>query len=102
MQSQPVSDHELASAKKYLIGSFPLHLDRQSQVVSFMLQIELYGLGLDYAERYPKLIDEVTKADVQQVAQKYLHPDALDLVAVANQAAAKITPAALGAQTAAK
>src|SRR5262249_25113313 len=82
IQNQSVSERELGSAKKYLIGSFPLRLDRQSQIVSFMLQIELYGLGLDYAERYPKLIGDVTALDVRTTAQKYLHPDALDLVAV--------------------
>lgn len=95
IQNQPVSDRELASAKKYMIGSFPLRLDRQSQIVSFMLQVELYGLGLDYAERYPKLIGDVTKLDVKETAQKYLRPDALDLVAVANQSLAKINTVAL-------
>jgi zinc protease len=95
MQEHPVSDAELASAKKYLIGSFPLKLDRQSSIASFILQVELYGLGLDYAERYPKLIGEVTKEDVQRVAQKYLHPDALILVAVANQSEAAINIANL-------
>jgi zinc protease len=99
IQNQPVSDRELASAKKYTIGSFPLRLDRQSQIVSFMLQVELYGLGLDYAERYPNLIGEVTKLDVQKAAQKYLHPGALDLVAVANQSIARINTAALSPQT---
>jgi zinc protease len=99
IQNQPVSDRELASAKKYMIGSFPLRLDRQSQIVSFMLQAELYGLGLDYAERYPKLIGEVTKRDVQAAAQKYLHPGGLDLVAVANQSIARINVAALSPQT---
>jgi predicted Zn-dependent peptidase len=64
-----------------------------------MLQVELYGLGLDYAERYPKLIDAVSKLDVQEAAQKYLHPDALQLVAVANQALAKINTASLSPQT---
>jgi zinc protease len=95
IQNAPVSDAEIGSAKKFLIGSFPLKIDRQSQIVSFMLEVELYRLGLDYAERYPKLIGAVTKADVQQVAQKYLHPDALDLVAVANQGEAKIDVASL-------
>ncbi|MGH7914096.1 MAG: M16 family metallopeptidase [Candidatus Binataceae bacterium] len=90
MQEHPVSDAELASAKEYLIGSFPLKLDRQSSIASFMLQVELYGLGLDYAEHYPKLIEAVTKDDIQRVARKYLHPDALILVAVANQAKAAI------------
>ena len=95
MQEHPVSDAELASAKKYLIGSFPLKLDRQSSIASFILQVELYGLGLDYIERYPKLIDAVTKEDVQRVAQKYLHPDALILVAVADQSEAAINIADL-------
>jgi zinc protease len=90
MQEHPVSDAELAAAKKYLIGSFPLKLDRQSSIASFILQVELYGLGLDYAEQYPKLIAAVTKEDIQRVAQKYLHPDALLLVAVANQSEAAI------------
>lgn len=91
IQQKPVGDTELADAKRYLIGSFPLKLDRQSEIVSFMLETEIYGLGLDYADRYPKIINAISAADVQAVAQKYLHPDALDLVAVANQAAAKIT-----------
>jgi len=55
-----------------------------------MLETEIYGLGLDYAERYPKIIAAITTADVQAVAQKYLHPDAIDLVAVANLSEAKI------------
>jgi zinc protease len=102
IQNQPVTDRELTSAKKYMVGSFPLRLDRQSQIVSFMLQVELYGLGLDYAERYPKLIGDVTKLEVQQAAQKYLRPDALDLVAVANQSLAKINTSALVAQNTAQ
>jgi zinc protease len=99
IQQQSVTDQELASAKKFLMGSFPLRLDRQSQIVGFMLQVELYGLGLDYAERYPKLIGKVTKHDVQEAAKKYLHPHALDLVAVANQSLAKINIALLSPQT---
>ena len=37
----------------------------------------------------------MTKDEVQQVAQKYLHPDALVLVAVTNQAEAAINVAEL-------
>ncbi len=102
MQDQPVSDNELASAKKYLIGSFPLRLDRQSQIVSFMLQVELYHLGLDYADRYPKLIGGVTRREVQEVAHRYLHPGAMELVAVANQSQARINTAALNSEATAQ
>jgi zinc protease len=90
IQEHPVAETDLASAKKYLIGSFPLKIDRQSSIASFMLQVELYGLGLDYADRYPKLIDAVTTEDIQRVAKRYLHPDALVLVAVADQSEARI------------
>jgi zinc protease len=95
IQDKPISDDELENAKKYLVGSFPLSIDRQSEISSFLLGVEIYGLGLDYADRYPKMIDAVTKDDVQTVARKYLHPDAADLVAVANQAEAAIDGAKL-------
>jgi zinc protease len=90
IQEKPVSDAELDGAKKFLIGSFPLNIERQSAIASFMIQIEFYNLGLDYADQYPKLIGAVTKDDVLAVAKKYLHPDSMVLVAVANQAEAKI------------
>ncbi|MFZ2063471.1 MAG: hypothetical protein WAU82_20855, partial [Candidatus Binatus sp.] len=90
IQEKPVSDAELDGAKKFLIGSFPLGLERQNAIASFMIQVEFYGLGLDYADQYPKLIGSVTKDDVLEVAKKYLHPDAMIVVAVANQSEAKI------------
>jgi zinc protease len=90
IQEKPVSDAELDGAKQYLIGSFPLNLERQSAIAGFMIQIEFYGLGLDYADQYPKLIGSVTKDEVLAVAKKYLHPDAMIVVAVANQSDAKI------------
>jgi zinc protease len=85
IRAQPVSDDELSSAKRYLTGSFPLRFDSDGEMVSFFLQVEFYGLGLDYPERYPQLIDSVTKDDVQRVAQKYLHPDDAIVVVVGKQ-----------------
>jgi zinc protease len=100
MQESPVSDAELDNARKFLVGSFPLKIDRQEQIADFMLEVELYGLGLDYAEHYPKLIESVTKQDVLEVARKYLHPDDALLVVVANQHDAALNTAMLS-QTAA-
>lgn len=90
MQEQPVTDDELGDTKKYLIGSFPLKYDTLGKIDSFMLQVELYGLGLDYPDRYPKLVGDVTKDDVLTDAKKFLHPDAAILVVVANQKEAAI------------
>jgi zinc protease len=84
MQKEQVSDKELDSAKKYLIGSFPMRLDTQSKLVNFLTQVEYYGIGIDYPEKYPTLIGSVTKEDILRVAGKYLHPKEYALVIVAN------------------
>ena len=84
MRTQLVSEKELDGAKKYLIGSFPLRLITQDGIAGFLLQVEYLGLGFDYAERYPELIQAVTAEDVLRVAKAYLHPETYILVAVAD------------------
>ena len=58
-----------------MIGSLPLHLETNSGVLSVILDIELYNLGLDYLQRYPKMMNEITPEQIQAVAQEYLNPD---------------------------
>jgi zinc protease len=84
IRKESVSEKELEGAKKYLIGSFPMRLDTQSKMANFLTQVEYFGLGLDYPEKYPSLIQSVTKEEVLRVAQKYLHPEIYILVVVAN------------------
>jgi zinc protease len=79
-----VSEKELEGAKKYLIGSFPMRLNTQGKLTNFLTQVEYYGLGLDYPEKYPSLIRSVTREEVLRVARKYLHPKNHILVIVAN------------------
>ncbi|MER3423594.1 MAG: hypothetical protein C4293_10515 [Nitrospiraceae bacterium] len=90
IREAPVTDQELTDAKAYLIGSFPLRLDTISKLAEVLALVELYGLGLDYFSRYPKLIEQVTKEDVLRVAKQYLHPNRYALVVVANQTKAKV------------
>jgi zinc protease len=84
IQKELVSEKELEGAKKYLIGSFPMRFDTQGKLVNFLTQVEYYGLGLDYPEKYPSLIQSVTREEVLRVAKKYLHPKRYVLVIVAN------------------
>lgn len=90
IREQPVGEDELKDAKAYLTGSFPLRLDTSSKIVRLLANIEYFGLGLDYVDRYPGLISAVTAADIQRVAQKYLNPDRYALAVVADLAKAKI------------
>ena len=84
IQKEPVSEKEMEGAKKYLIGSFPVRYDTQAKLVSFLTQVEYYGLGLDYPQKYPSLIQSVTREEILRVARTYLHPDRYILVVVAN------------------
>jgi zinc protease len=80
LAAEPVSDEELADTQAYLTGVLPLQLETNDGVASTLLNIERYGLGLDYLHRYNDLIYSVTAADIQRVAKSYLRPDAYALV----------------------
>ncbi|TLY22915.1 MAG: insulinase family protein [Nitrospirae bacterium] len=90
IRTEPVSDQELADAKAYLIGSFPLRMDTAAKLASLLNLVELHGLGLSYFDDYPKAIASVTKEDVLRVARTYLNPDLYALVIVGKLAEAKI------------
>ncbi len=90
MREAPVSDQELADAKAFLMGSFPLRLDSTAKLAQVLAQVEFFGLGFDYFSQYPKWIERVTKEDVQRVAKQYLNPQHYALVVVGNIAKAKI------------
>lgn len=85
IREEGVSDEELITAKNYLTGSFPLRLDTNRRIAGFLSQVEYFGLGSDYADRYPELIRKVSREDVLRVAKRYLRPDRLIVVVVANQ-----------------
>ncbi len=90
IRDAPVSDQELAEAKSFLIGSFPLRFDSTAKLTNVLAQVEFYGLGFEYFLEYSKWIDRVTKEDVQRVAKQYLDPKRYALVVVGNTAKAKV------------
>lgn len=90
IREAPVSDQELADAKAFLMGSFPLRLDSTSKLTQVLAQVEFFGLGFAYFSQYPKWIERVTKEDVQRVAKQYLDPQHYALIVVGNIAKAKV------------
>ncbi len=75
IQRELVAEKELADAKAYITGSFPLKMDTYAKIAGMLTSVEIYGLGLDFPQKYPSLINSVTREDIQRVAKKYLHPD---------------------------
>ena len=67
-----VTDEELETAKDYLTGSFVFDIQSIQLVARFLLSVEFFDLGPDYISRYPALIENVTREEVEQVARRYL------------------------------
>jgi zinc protease len=75
---------ELADAKTYLTGSFPLRLTSNDQIANMLVSIQVDGLGIDYLEKRNGYIEAVTLEDVRRVAARLYRPDALLMVVVGN------------------
>ncbi len=84
MRDRGVSAEELADAKTYLTGSFPLRLDSNDKIARLLVGIQLDDLGIDYIERRNGYIEAVTLDDVNRVAASLLRPDELQVVVVGN------------------
>ncbi len=91
MRDVPVTDKELADAKKAIVGSFALLLENPNAILNNHLDRYFYRLPGDYWDTYAASIEAVTAADIQRVAKKYWATDRLQIVAVGDQA--KVEPA---------
>ena len=84
MRSQRVTNEELRDAKAYMMGSFGRGLENPATVAVYAINIARYGLPQDYYANYLKKVEAVTAEDVQRVAQKYIQPDKMYILAVGN------------------
>ncbi len=84
IRSERVTDAELSNAKAYMTGSFARGLENPATVAFYAINTARYGLPADYYANYLKKVDAVTADELQRVAQKYINPDQLYLVAVGN------------------
>ncbi|HEX7077886.1 MAG TPA: pitrilysin family protein [Candidatus Eisenbacteria bacterium] len=75
MAADGPTEDEMEDAKGYLTGVFPVRLETNAGVASQLLVSELYGLGLDYIDRYASIVRGVTREQAAAAAKKYLKPD---------------------------
>jgi zinc protease len=82
----PVSDQELADAKRSMVASFALSLESPTQLLNLSLTQWRYKLPVDYWDRYAERVMAVTKEQVQAAARRYLAEDRLQIVVVGDPA----------------
>jgi len=84
MAERPPEGEELELAKNNLTLSLPRKFETPSQVGRRLVTQLLYDLDEDYWERYRERVDAVTREQVAEAAERYLDPDGLVRVAVAD------------------
>ena len=69
------SVEELEAAKKFIIGSFPLRLDSNRDIVNYLSVIGFYRLPLTYLDDFQSKIDAVTVTAIKDAFKRRIHPD---------------------------
>lgn len=82
IQDEPVTASELDNARHYLHGSFVRQTQTQNDLVARLTLLTNFDLPSDYFETYLAALDSTTLDDVQRLAQTWLQPDHLAIVAV--------------------
>lgn len=82
IRDERVSSDELADAKSFLTGVFPIRAETQEGLTGLISNQVLYGLPDDYLQSYRERIDAITADDVQRVANEYVRPDVAAMVIV--------------------
>jgi zinc protease len=98
IRNQKVSDNTIRMAKNSLIGKYARSLGGVAlqRFLSFAMTQDDYNLPDDYLKTYPQKVGEVTKADVIEMAQKYVKPNNCVIIIEGNAKALKGTLEAYG------
>jgi zinc protease len=85
IRTSDVTADELKTSKDAFARSLPGFFETTAQTVGSLSQLFVYNLPLDYYRQLPARIDAVTTADIRRVAEKYLTPNSMVIVAVGDR-----------------
>lgn len=85
VREQGVTAEQLDDAKRNITGSYPLNLDTNSKVVSYMQAIHIHGLPLDYIRERNTYFEAVTLEQVNRLAKSLIDPAKLTIVTVGTE-----------------
>ncbi|MFZ0429398.1 MAG: pitrilysin family protein [Acidobacteriota bacterium] len=82
IRREPVSDAEMETAVNYYLESFANAFESPQDTMANFAELEMTGKPMDYYQTFRDNVRRVTKARVQEVANKYIHPDQLVITIV--------------------
>jgi zinc protease len=91
----PLTRTDLSRSTDKILSRWYLDAQLAEEVADRLSYFEAAGLGYQYADRYPELLQNLTPDEVLAVARKYLKPDTWTRVAVGKNSGKGGAPAAL-------
>jgi zinc protease len=83
-REQGPTDEELEKAILNITGSFPLTIDSNANILSYLSVIGFYDLPLDYLSTFNDHVRAVTVAAVKDAFKRRVHPDRLVTIELGN------------------
>jgi zinc protease len=77
MAAGDVSEEDLATAKTYMTGAYPLRFEGNGPIASILVGMQMLGLPSDYPKTRNDKVNAVTLADLQRVGARLMNPDNL-------------------------
>ncbi|MCB9968665.1 MAG: insulinase family protein [Geminicoccaceae bacterium] len=77
MAEGDIGETDLANARTYLTGSFPLRFTSNESVARMLVGMQVADLGIDYLERRNALIEAVALADVARASERLFSAEPL-------------------------
>jgi predicted Zn-dependent peptidase len=84
LRAEPPGEEEVELAKDNYLNSFVFNFDTRREIVDRMTTYEYYGYPMDFLDRIREGVQQAGPEDVHRVADRYLRPDDLMILAVGN------------------
>lgn len=82
MREDGVSETELADAKTYLTGAYPLRFDGNAPIANIAVSMQMEGLDPEYIANRNDMVEAVTLDQINRVARELMDPSKLTFVVV--------------------
>jgi zinc protease len=86
MRDTQMSADEMKLSKDSITRSMPGRFERGTDAAGTFAELFTYDLPLDYFSKLPEAVDAVSPGQAQAMAQKYIHPDKIVVLAVGDKA----------------
>lgn len=81
ISTESLNESELAGARKNATGSLSISLDTSTERINIIHDMEYYNLGIDYLDKYPEILSQITSDQVLNDFAKYFSVDQISMAA---------------------